>query len=943
MLKGRSRNLYVLLFVLGLVIVSVTIVAKRPTKLGLDLNGGTRLVYQAEPTPQNPSIDADDLDRAIEIIRERVDQFGVSEPEIARVGADQIQVDLPDVADADRAADQVGDTAQMYFYDWEPNVVAAKGVTPEAAPEQAIPKLLDAVRLAAKQKPSCDGCTTGSRFYLFDRETDKPIAGPDDTRAALLSANPAASALPKARRVLIEVPRGTLVLEGAEGQDYAGGGPPVYFVIQDHPALSGDDIDNPEQGFSSPSNQAIVSFDFRGDAGDTFEEVTKAIALRGASQLAPGVVGADVADHFAIVLDDKIISRPIIDPDEHPNGISGGGASIEGSFSIEEAQDLARLLKIGALPVKLNLINQSKVSATLGQQALDQGLKAGLAGIIIVMAFLLLYYRFLGFVAALGLIVYGLFYYALIELIPITMTLPGIAGLILTIGVAADSNIVIFERIKEESRKGRSMLASITTGYGKGIATIVDANVVTLLTAFILFNLTDAGVKGFAFALGVGTVVSLLTAVVFTQAVLGSLGRARFMSSPSFLGAGEQKVNWDFDFAGMSRWFFSFSGAILLIGAISFSTQQLNFGIDFESGTRITVSLGKDASISQVRGALSNAQVPDSEGIKIQTVDNPDFGLHVYQIQSQALDNGAIARVSSQLKRDFGIEHGDEGFDFTTVGPTFGAQIAHNAALAVLLSLILISAYMAFRFEAKYAIPVIIALFHDILITAGIYSIADREVTSGTVAAFLTILGYSLYDTVIVFDRIRENVPKLPRATFSQIANRSLAEVLTRSLITGASTVFLIAVILVFGGATLRDFAFAMMVGVLSGTYSSIFIGTPVLIAWKEREHSYEVRRYRIAETMGYVPAFPEDNQVARVDEASSNGARASTAIDDRAEPPRPAQFVAPRPAPTSSVDDERDAAERAARREEKKRRRAQRQLRGKTHGRRGKKQRGGG
>jgi SecD/SecF fusion protein len=222
-------------------------------------------------------------------------------------------------------------------------------------------------------------------------------------------------------------------------------------------------------------------------------------------------------------------------------------------------------------------------------------------------------------------------------------------------------------------------------------------------------------------------------------------------------------------------------------------------------------------------------------------------------------------RVKTAIDDSFGLRGGDQGFQSTTVGPTFGAQVARSALVAIIFSLLVISAYVAIRFEGKYAIPVIIALLHDILITAGVYSLTGQEVTSGTVAAFLTILGYSMYDTVIVFDRIRENVPRMPRAAFAQIANKSMSEVLTRSLITGLSTVFLVTVLYIFGGATLKDFAFAMMVGVASGAYSSIFIATPVLTHWKEREPTYRARRARLVEEMGRLPTFPEENVVARL------------------------------------------------------------------------------
>jgi SecD/SecF fusion protein len=525
-----------------------------------------------------------------------------------------------------------------------------------------------------------------------------------------------------------------------------------------------------------------------------------------------------------------------------------------------------------------------------------------------VVLFLLLYYRVLGAVAVLGLAVYGVFFFALVKLIPITLTLPGIAGLILTIGVAADANIVIFERIKEEARAGRSPLSAIAQGYKRGIATIIDANVITLFTAFILFVLATAGVKGFAFTLGIGTLVSLFTAVLFTQAVLSSVGRSSLLHSPTALGAGRQRVRWRFDFSGASRWFFSMSGVILAIGAIALATKQLNLGIDFTSGARITASLQEAASVDQVRNALERAGVDNMSSAEVQTVDNPKLGPNVIEIQGkiplQQVNGGPNQPplVKNTLEEEFGLQGGEEGFNGETVGPTFGAQVARSAVIAIVFSLLVIAAYMAIRFEPKYAIPVIIALFHDILITAGVYSLTGQEVTSATVAAFLTILGYSMYDTVIVFDRIRENVPRMPRAAFSQIANKSMSEVLTRSLITGLSTVFLVAMLLVFGGSTLQDFAFAMMVGVASGAYSSIFIATPVLTHWKEREPAYRARRQRLIDEMGYLPTFPEDNAVAKLGEdvpapaaAVAAGRAGSDGSDAVTEPePEPAPAAEP-------------------------------------------------
>jgi SecD/SecF fusion protein len=910
--SNRRRNIFVLAFVALLIVASGIVVASKKTTLGLDLKGGTELIFQARPTPQNPTIDGADMDRAIEIIRKRTDAFGVSEPEISRIGSDSIRVGLPNVSNAAHASQEVGQTAQLQLYDWEPNVIPNPAKTNVQRSESWFSRLYDAVTLASQQQPNCfeNKCThTGPQYYLFNAQTHAWIAGPTDTQKDLFSELPGQKQPPGTQ--VIAVPQGTIVVE-KEGDN----GQPAptdpndtsakWFVIRDRPALSGTDIKDPKPSFDQ-FDQPTVTFNFTDQGRQEFADTTRAIAQRGLQNAPPGIAGnSQAADaysgHFAIVLDQQIKSRPIINFVDNPDGIDGsGGAEING-LTAGESNDLAQILQIGALPVDLTQISSSTVSATLGQEALDQGLKAGIVGLIFVCLFLLAYYRFLGFVAVIGLAIYGLIFFALIKLIPITLTLPGIAGLILTIGVAADANIVIFERIKEEARSGKSMLSAIAVGYRRGIATIIDANVITLITAFILFALATANVKGFAFTLGVGTITSLFTAVVFTQAFLGLFGRARFMRSPAALGAHtEQRVRWHFDFSRASKYFFTLSGCILLVGALSFATKQLNLGIDFEGGSRITVGLQKPATVDDVRSTVEGAGINDSE---ITKASNKELGTNVFEIDSKASPD-AVQSVQPALQSKYGIV--TDGFNATTVGPTFGQQVAKSAIYAIIFSLLVICGYVAFRFEPKYAVPVIIAVIHDILITGGVYSLTGREVTSGTVAAFLTILGYSLYDTVIVFDRIRENVPRLPRATFSQIVNRSMSEVLTRSLITGASSVFLVTVLFIFGGATLQDFAFAMMIGLLSGTYSSIFIASPVLTHWKEREPAYRRRRERIEEQMGRVPAFPEENVVARTEGGPEEPIQAETPVPAAPAPsrsqvpdvvPEPPGPVPPPPAP---------------------------------------------
>jgi SecD/SecF fusion protein len=924
---SRRQHVFVLLFVVALVALSGIVIATKETKLGLDLQGGLQLVYEGQPTGTSTEVSGEDIEDSINIIEKRINNLGVSEAEVARLGNKNITVGLPGVTDANRAAEQVGTTAQLNFYDWEPNLIGPEhaiggnpgvsppsgaleklekewkeaGRNPKSTENQglilsgAFPNAYSAALLAAEQEPKskaeCEKCSVAkTRYYLFEKEAPhKLLAGPETSREDLYE-SPTGETLPK-DGLVVEVPAGT-VLVSELPTDLSGKvdetAQPGWFALKDNVALSGSEITEPKQEYAQSGGEPNVSFKFSDSGRENFQNVTRAIAVRGQSQAIGSVSpeeAAALSGHFAVVLDNEVQSRPIINFAENPDGIDGRqGAQISGGFSgehgLEQAQELATTLQIGALPIELHLISETQVSATLGSQALHDGIKAGIIGLALVVLFLLAYYRFLGLIAVIGLAAYGTIFFALIKLIPITLTLPGIAGLVLTIGVAADANIVIFERIKEEVRAGRSMSSAIAAGYKRGISTIVDANVVTLLTAFILFVLATAGVKGFAFTLGVGTITSLLTAVVFTQALLGTVSKSKYLRSPNALGAGGEGRKWSFDFMGASRWFFTLSGVILLIGAVALSTRELNFGIDFKSGTRITAALEKPTDEEGVQETLEGAGVKNAV---VQQVTVPHFGSNVFQIESAQLQPGEVHETEAALNRKYGVDK--EGFESTSVGPTFGNQVAESAVKALIFSLLVILVYVALRFEPKFAVPVMIALFHDILITGGVYALTGKEVSSGTVAAFLTILGYSLYDTIIVFDRIRENVPRMPRAAFSQIVNRSMSEVLTRSLATSFTTLLAVLSLLIFGSATLQDFAFAMLIGIASGTYSSIFIASPVLTAWKEREPGFIRRRQRIAEVEGgVVPAYADDVQVAKL--ATDNETEAEVAADIEAEAP---------------------------------------------------------
>jgi SecD/SecF fusion protein len=864
--------------------------------------GGVELVYRAEPTTQTPVVTNAALARTISVMHKRAAEAGVSSGSFRVSGSHEITVQLPGVKDVARAARIVGATARLEFYDWEANALTPNGKTVSSQLQAQDPSataisqgsgsvapgdpgagsmtLYDAVKLASKQpaQASPNNARLGSQYYLFGApgsaacaalarvqgKTPSPgvhclLSGPDDNRSDLLSSLPAGVSASEGEQLV--VPPGTVVLQAADPsakhQTNFNDPNAQFYVLRDNVALFGNEITNPQQSTDQGGNPD-VTFGFTSKGGHAFQQVTSTIAHRG--DLVSGL-GQTLNQHFAVALDNKLVTVPQIEFKTYPDGIPGdNGADITGGFTIQSAQDLATQLRLGALPINLKLISESQVSATLGKQALHQGLIAGAAGLLVVMIFLIAYYRVLGVIATAGLVVYGIYFYALIKLIPITLTLPGIAGLILTIGVAADANIVIFERVKEEIRAGRSIRQGIVTGYRKGLTAIIDANVVTIMTAFILFVLATSDVKGFAFTLGIGTFVSLFTAVMATQAILMTMGNSRVISHPSALGAGGKKRHWRFDFMGASRYFFSMSGVILLVGALAIGGRGLNLGIDFTSGTRVKVGFVHAATEAQVRDVASAAGAKNPVVQKI-TGDSA-LGKNGFQISSKELQPAQVSQVRSALNQKIGILNNGNDFNSQSVGPTFGKTIANSAVIAIIASLLVISAYVALRFEWKFAVPVLIALMHDLLITSGVYSLTGREVTIATVAALLTILGYSLYDTIIVFDRVRENMPRMPRAAFSQIVNRSMSEVLTRSLATTSCTLMPILALLLFGGSTLKDFAFALMIGVASGAYSSIFIASPVLTHWKERESHYRARRHRIEMEFGAVPAYADGGDV---------------------------------------------------------------------------------
>ncbi len=810
---------------------------KKPT-LGLDLQGGLEVVLQAKPQ-KNQKLTQSDLDRSVTIIRNRIDKLGVSEPIVNKQGKDQISIQLAGVFDQQRAAQIIGKTAKLELYDLETSLVSPSvsgGLRPQPVASRSLFNLLAPGQAAAKGKSS-------DAYYLFKHKKLK--AGPSGTRAALLKQF--RGKVPRGGKVFAVPPKTVVITCGPQDVVCPGvqESPPArtyYYLFkyepnagdQSVPQMSGTDLklSGTRSDIDTQTGEPVVLMQFTKKGGKKFKDITRAEYIRGHTSQVP--------QHFAIVLDRDIKSFPQIDPtrSELAGGIGGGSAQITG-VSQKEAKDISLVLQTGALPIDFKTKERSDVSATLGKDSLRQAWIAAIAGLVVVALFLLVLYRFLGLVAVIGLGIYAAFLYAMVLLFGVTLTLPGFAGMILTIGVAADANVVIFERIKEESRAGKSVRAAIAAGYSKGFKTIVDANVVTAITALVLFAVATAGVKGFALMLLIGTAMSMVTAVAATRAMLGLLAGFRWFDSPRFVGAhGNQTAKWlQIDFMRRRYLWLAISGTAVAIGIVSLGVKGLNLGIDFKGGTQVTFKTPRAVSLADVR---AQAQRIGQKGDIIQGRGSRagSESYKQFQVRTKTLTNAQYGEFKLDLQQRFEAR----SFGRKTVSESFGKQIARSAIFAVLFSLLLIIIYIALRFQWKFALPVIVALIHDIVVTVGVYSLTGREVSTATVAAVLTVLGYSIYDTIIIFDRIRENIPLMRRAPFATIANVSLWETIRRSLATTLITLLPVASILFFGGATLKDFAFALLIGIASGAYSSIFIAAPLLTVWKEREPDYAHR-----------------------------------------------------------------------------------------------------
>ncbi len=710
---------------------------KEKIRLGLDLRGGTSFLIRLIPQTEG-GITKDLLEQAVEVIRKRVDQFGVSEPVITPQGKDRIMVQIAglDAAQIEDAKSQLQKVAKLEF------AIVDEGGEDRIARIQAGEEVMPPNLVLKTYKVG------------------------------------------KTEKVETQI------------------------LVTRRPALTGEYVKSAiayfdQQGYG-------VSLEFDGEGARLFDNVA----------------AQNKGRQMAIILDGEVISAPVLQSDHF-----GGRAQITGHFSDKEARDLASALE-NPLRVPVLIEETRSVSASLGADSVNSGIAAGVVGLVMVMAFVFLYYRFAGVVAIVGLFVNIIILFGAMAMFNFTLTLPGIAGIILTIGMAIDANVLIYERLREEMAAGKSLPAALSGAYDKAFSAIFDANATTLITAVILFWQATGSVKGFAVTLTLGIIASMFSSLLFTRTAFRWLVDKGGLKKLTML---DLIPKHRFDFLGKRN--IAAVVSLLMIGgsiAVFALRGEHNFGIDFRGGDLLVIDSKLPISLKEARDKISNPDVViqyEREGVKeMLTLRSP-------QGTSQAL--------LTELQTAF-PDRGVTPVGQDTVGAQIGLEFAKRAFWALGLGMLAILIYVTLRFEFSFALGAVVALLHDVIITLGIFSLIGGELSLVMVGAVLTIAGYSINDTIVVFDRIREGLKNGERGTIQTLMNTSINETLGRTILTGGTTLLSVGALYFLGGSVLRDFSFAILIGILVGTYSSIFIAAPIVL-WSSRLRGTSVRREVLA------------------------------------------------------------------------------------------------
>ena len=788
---------------------------KRSLNLGLDLQGGIHLVLEVKTEGMEQQEAQDAVAQAQEVIRNRVDQFGVAEPTIQRQGENRIIIELPGVQDVQRAKDLVGQTALLEFQLLEPaedrtrliqridQVLAPKEESEEEEEDLLLSSTAESAPLSSMLSPAGEDLT---------------VSGRDLQRVKHLLNIPEAQELIPADVEFIFSSKPA----GAEGNEFY-----FLYLVRKRPEMTGHMI---QDAFVSIGQvveymgQPIVNFSTTDEGVRLFSRIT----------------GSHIGERMAIVLDESVYSAPVIQ-----NKISEGRGIITGSGTQEEAKDLAIVLRAGALPAEVEIIEDRTVGPSLGRDSIEQGKTAAIYSMVLVAIFMILYYRAAGIIADFALLLNMLFIMSVLAGFHATLTLPGIAGIILTIGMAVDANVLIFERIREELRSGKTVRAAIDSGYGHALSAIIDANVTTFLVGIVLYQFGTGPIRGFALTLCIGIISSLFTAFFVTRTIFELITRKSEQSSLS-IGPIALFSNLNIRFLSLRNIGFGASAAVLLIGIVSIlGINGIRKGIDFAGGTLLELHFDPAVQVEDIRSQLGSVPVGDAE-IDLSKSEIKQFGSEndiLIRVSESGTGTEVADGIMGVLKSGFAanIEELEWIRRQEKVGPKIGSELSSAAVRAVLVALALILIYMAWRFHRfLYGIAAVVALFHDVLITLGLLSLLNIEITLAVVAALLAIVGYSLNDTIVVFDRIRENLHTARRQGFDGTVNQSINECLSRTLITSATTLLAVLVLMLLGGEVNRDFTITLMIGVVVGTYSSVFVASPVLYLGQQRTAAKE-------------------------------------------------------------------------------------------------------
>lgn len=849
-------------------------------KLGLDLQGGMYLAYTVEPTP---GLDTDEaLDQALEIIRNRIDEFGVSEPSITRQGSDRIIVQLPGVRDPARARSIVERQALLEF-----KVVVypnAEHPSPSSIPFiREIEALLDDGTLqpvAEVEIPlETEELEETEEFSLPTVNDELSLPAPEDLEDdAVLPAIEVAGELGSLLEIADQSSATVLSIRPGDwmirlGEDFD----ELQSILNREDVKQVLSDSNLQFSFGKPTEMADATtymsvFIVPADAGRGWErqadldiphyrltgasltDVRIRMGDQNAMTSAPylllefdsegsdmweRITGENVDERVAILLDGRIYSVATI-----TERISGG-TRLSGGFNLEEARDLRLVLKAGSLPARLIIAEEQTIGPSLGKTAIKNGMIAGAVGLLLIALFMITYYGASGFIAILALlfdllIIMGFLCFpgplARIGLsgLNATLTLPGIAGIILTIGMAVDASVLIYERIREELASGKGIRSAVDSGYSRAFVTIFDANLTTFITALVLYRFGTGPIRGFAVTLSIGIMASMFCSLVFTRAIFSNL-LAQVKRTKISLGKLALVKDAHYDIVTKRRKTYLLSLAVILIGVISFFAHGgLNLSIDFTGGLETNVVSTEHPTAAALTEALTEQGL---QSVQVQALQDWAGEGYAFVIRTSSSDKdqvyAALGEENCSLMED---EEGESEASFIKqIGPRVGSELRSRAVDSILLAMFFIVLYIWYRFQFKWGLAAVAALLHDILITVGLLALFQIEVSLTIIAALLTIVGYSINDTIVVFDRIREDNRLRKGKTFEETVNKGINETLSRTVVTSLTTFVAVLMLFIFGTGEIKDFALTLMIGIVVGTYSSIFVASPILIDWHAR------------------------------------------------------------------------------------------------------------